>query len=895
MRDESQRDERVMELVTAALERTPETRRSYLRSACADDTELYLEVEELLGWEERMDGFLTQPAIAAFEMLDRPFEPGELVAGRFRILLEVGRGGMGVVYEAQDEKLDRRVAVKASLRGHDHHLPPEARAAREVSHFNVCKVHELHVAQTEMGEVDFLTMEFIEGETLAERIRRAGPLPAGEAREIARQICAGLAQAHRQGVIHGDLKCGNVILAPASDGSTRAVITDFGLATLRPAGEEHGRLAPRGGSFDYMAPELFSGARAGVASDLYALGVVLHVMLTGKMPAYENPPKLSESASTATMGSAGQWQPEERRCEPLPWPWSRIVKRCVERDPDDRFASADEIRELIDTPPPARRWIWAVPAAAAILTAAFWLGRAPAGPAVRLAVLPIAVEGAAIPTASGLAVDLADRLAGVRRGFVVIPPGEAQRNRVDTPEKAKTVLAATHVLRTRLRNSGNQIQVAASVSDIGSGQTLAELHAVYAPNDVLTLAKALTATVTGAFHLRTGISMEPLAAAAYPAYIQGITLLHRDGLSADEAIPYFEKAIQLDPNSALPYAALAQAQLQKFSRGYGPEWSDRASQALAKAQSLNSDSPLVLQVAGYFRLQHGQYEQAAEDFKRALEIAPTDSDSWQRLADTYAEMNQISEAIATYQKAIQAQPDYYAPYIRFGRFYNQRGQFVEAEQLFRHAVQVAPGLAEAYWYLGLALSGQMRFAEAEQSWLKSLDLLQTPLVLTDLGSLYYKEERYPEAIRYFEKSLQMGSPQAIQYWDLADAYQHVGRSADAAEMYRRAQKTAESELISNPRDPMKRLGLAYASAKLGEHNRAEFEAAQALTLSPDSSAVDREAAFTFEALGERDGTLRLLSGAPLSLLEELSREPDMKGLRDDPRFQELLRNKMTQP
>ena len=137
-----------MELVSAALEQAPETRESYLRSACSYDSDLYCEVEERVLWEERMEGFMTQSVIETLELLDRPFELGELVAGRFRLLNEVGRGGMGVVYEAYDQKLDRRVAMKTAVRGHDNRLPPEARAAREVSHFNVCKVYELHSTQT---------------------------------------------------------------------------------------------------------------------------------------------------------------------------------------------------------------------------------------------------------------------------------------------------------------------------------------------------------------------------------------------------------------------------------------------------------------------------------------------------------------------------------------------------------------------------------------------------------------------------------------------------------------------------------------------------------------------------------------------------------------------------
>jgi len=137
-----------------------------------------------------MGRFLLDPL---FELSapDDPFGAGDLAGGRFRILRKVGYGGMGMVFEAIDEKLERRVALKCARPGHHNRLPPEARAAREVSHYNVCKVHDLHTVDTPAGETDFLSMEFIEGQTLSERIRTGGPVPDREAREIAAQICAG--------------------------------------------------------------------------------------------------------------------------------------------------------------------------------------------------------------------------------------------------------------------------------------------------------------------------------------------------------------------------------------------------------------------------------------------------------------------------------------------------------------------------------------------------------------------------------------------------------------------------------------------------------------------------------------------------------------------------------
>src|ERR1035441_2801199 len=149
----------------------------------------------------------------------------------------------------------------------------------------LCKVHDLHVVSTPLGEMEFLAMEFIDGQTLSEQIDRDGPVPEPEARESAGQIGAVLAQAHRQGVIHGDLKPGNVLIVRTPRSPIRAVITDFGIATSKPI-EGAAATGGRGGTPDYMAPELFLGERSTVASDLYALGILFHAMLTGHSPTW---------------------------------------------------------------------------------------------------------------------------------------------------------------------------------------------------------------------------------------------------------------------------------------------------------------------------------------------------------------------------------------------------------------------------------------------------------------------------------------------------------------------------------------------------------------------------------------------------------------------------------
>src|SRR6185312_3602220 len=218
-------DDRLMGLVDQALARPAGEREDWLREACANDTDLYARTLNYVQWEERMGGFLLDP----YRVSARRLAEGEVLDGRFRVVRYLDKGGMGVVYEAVDEKLGKRIALKLARPGYGRRLTPEALHASELGHPNVCRVFEIHTAQTKDGQIEFLTMEFVEGETLTARLK-AGPIPQAEAHAIALGIAQGVAEAHRHGVVHGDLKSNNVILGRGPDGGVRAVITDFGLA-----------------------------------------------------------------------------------------------------------------------------------------------------------------------------------------------------------------------------------------------------------------------------------------------------------------------------------------------------------------------------------------------------------------------------------------------------------------------------------------------------------------------------------------------------------------------------------------------------------------------------------------------------------------------------------------
>jgi serine/threonine-protein kinase len=366
-------------------------------------------------------------------------------------------------------------------------------------------------------------------------------------------------------------------------------------------------------------------------------------------------------------------------------------------------------------------------------------------------------------------------------------------------------------------------------------------------------------------------------------------LLRQDNLAnAAKAIPLLNQTIVLDSASALPYAALAQAQVQMFVRGEGANWLNLADATVAKARAINADSVPVLLASGIVQQQHGNYEQALREFTRATTIAPEESEGWRHLAACYDVANRTDEAVATYRRAIETQPDYYRHYLGLGGFYFRRGQFDRAEEQYRHVTLIAPGLASGHMNLGLALMERGRFADAEKELLLALRLGESRNLLMNLGAFYYAQERFQEAATYFERVLAMGTASAVLYRDLGDAYRHLGKTRKASATYRRGIDVAREDITRNPRRADSRAILALMFAFLGDRPNAQYEIEQALAMEPESRSVIRDAVTAYEALGQREKALAVLHRASRQLLEELSRQPDVRDLQRDPRFQALL-------
>lgn len=627
----------VEELFEAALTRPPEERIAWLDSACPDSPEVRLLVKRLLLADEQAGSFLETPllslSVAPPQESAQTFEPGATVAGRFQIHRFIARGGMGEVYEAWDSELRERVAIKtirpdlAQSAAVIDRFRREVKQARAISHPNVCRIHELFCdVSTSGAKVWFLSMEFLDGCTLSEHIRHEGPIKPALAFDLLQQIVSGLNAAHTIGVIHRDLKTGNIMLVSGTPGQLRAVIADFGLATnvLR---REGGLLESGGqGTPEFMAPEQIKTAEVTTLADEYALGVILCDMLTGSRPTREE-----------VISNRAQLQAKlAKAADPR---WARTILRCLEQNPSDRFDNLDDIVRTLKPQHPAK-WRWpAVAALCALLIAVGLLYRwRPAPPATSLAVLPLVNrtgDSNLDYLGAGITEALTDDLAQMR-GLQVAAGTVARRfqgPQVD-PISAGRGMHVAAVLSGAFENSGGKLRVPVEVIDVNTGQQLWGKTYEAKSEDLVGLQHQISTDV--AYRLKVHVDQDTDARLkrqystnvdTYNAYLKGrYELAKRSPDALRGAVVDFQRALNSDPHYAPAYAGLADSySLLAF---YGLERPKPVLQEAIDAaqQALDLDSTLGEAYSSRAlarTLLNFDWQGAEDDYKRAIELNPT--------------------------------------------------------------------------------------------------------------------------------------------------------------------------------------------------------------------------------------------------------------------------------
>jgi tetratricopeptide (TPR) repeat protein len=638
----------------------------------------------------------------------RRLTAGSLLAGRYRILDLVGVGGMGMVYRAADEQLGLNVAVKVlrpdlALGGQwSERFKQELVLARQVSHPSVVRIHDIGGD----GEVVFLTMDFVPGRSLRELLADETRLPPEKAVEIARQLALGLEAAHRAGVVHRDLKPGNVLVDDGDGGGVRAAISDFGVARSLAG---FGLTLPGTvvGTLGYLSPEQARGEAVDGRSDLYALGILLYEMLTGELPF---------TAATEAEMLAQRLTGSPRN---LRWPGVTVpprlrdlVQRLLARDPARRPQSAAEVVQELDrclaTRPRVQRRRIAVAAVLALaLLAVGWTVRervrlarpAPAaagssgktaaegraeGPRHALALLPLA-DDTGRPDLAWVATGMPEMLAAFlaespelrvldsQQVFhtladLKLPGGplpEAEARRV------AGLLDADRLVGGRVHAVGGKLRIDLSLAATDAlGRAPVVLYAEAAEGEAFRLVEQLGGALRRQLAVRSAVVAEPVASrspVALAANAQGTASLGRGDTLA--AVPFLERAVAADPRYTAAWVKLAQARAALGREEPAKEAARRAVETLGPGESRAADEARAVEA----RLL-GRPDRAQEILSRLLARFPDDVEARIELADAFGEQGNLERAIAALEAAVRTAPHHPRAWYLLGKYSIEAGR-----------------------------------------------------------------------------------------------------------------------------------------------------------------------------------------------------------------------------
>jgi tetratricopeptide (TPR) repeat protein/predicted Ser/Thr protein kinase len=847
--------------------------------------------------------------------------------GPYEILAPIGAGGMGEVYRAKDTKLRRDVALKvlpdsfASDPERMARFQREAEVLAALNHPNIAAIYGV--------EDRALVMELVEGPTLTERIGGQA-MAIEEALPVARQIAEALEYAHEKGIIHRDLKPANVVL------TTRGVkVLDFGLAKQSREGREMNHetqtmeLTRAGavlGTPRYMAPEQAESKPTDHCSDIYSLGVILYEMATGEAPFR------GETPIEVMYQHVKQKPKDPRLVNPdLPEYFSKIVLKCLEKDPALRYQSAHDLLHDLEsrTPPTSAlrliaetsfpKWLMAALAVVILLGIAMILrpvrdlliGRSSVSitrktPALVetgtfMALLPLRVIGnepALKYEAEGLVDALSAKLLSLKNVHLA-PHSEMEKLNIGDPlDKIASQLGVKLVLQGTVRGTGDRIDVQLSLDNAdGHRRWTKEFTGIR--QDLLTIEDQVYNELLSALELKPtneelarSISRPTENVDAYELYLKGRNIMrgNSDKKRVQSALDLYEDATRKDSGFALAFAGLADASLEMYDLTNDTAWTQRALGAAQHAEMLNDELAEVHFALGNIYEATGKTSEAVVELKRGLSLAPNSDEGIRRLATAYLKAGQKDEALNTFQRAIDLNPYYWHNFNLLGIVYLQLGENQKALDAFRKVVELSPYVIAGYENIGAVYFQMGKVAESIGAFEKALKIAPSERLYTNLGTAYFYAGRLPEALKMFEKAVEMNPDDQVAQANLADGYRSSGQLETAKAAYDRAIALAYKNLKVNPRDASTLGFLAACYAKTGNSNRGLEFIRSARAIDPRDPQLMYMEGEVNAIAGRHADALKSLEeafrqGYPPAMAKN---DPELKSLSANPDFAKLL-------
>jgi serine/threonine protein kinase/lipopolysaccharide biosynthesis regulator YciM len=816
-------------------------------------------------------------------------QPGDVLGGRFEILDVLGEGGMGTVYKALDREVDHLVALKLirpEMAVHPAILArfkQELLTARQVTHRNVIRIHDL----SEVDGVKFITMEFVEGCDLRKLLLDNGKLPPERAVEIIRQVCLALDAAHSAGVIHRDLKPQNIM----QDKQGRILVMDFGLArSLESDGmTQTGALL---GTIEYMSPEQAMGKHLDGRSDLFAVGLIFYELLTCKVPY-----KADTAMASLLKRNQERALPAAELDATIPKGLSDIVSKCLERDLNLRYQTAQEILTDLDAWQGKRpisaslvipgqipkrevpwKWIAAGTLAVAVAIGGWALSgkltsktgsKAAAGPEVSLAILPFR-NGSGDAGLDWLGPSLADMLStdvGQSAHLRTISPDRLHQVLSDlriTPESTIDPIMvgriaefsnADTVVWGQYAKFGEQIRIDATLLDLKHNRREALKIEAASEKEIPRTVDGLAELIRKNLSLSSDVLKELKASSFQPSsksvpalrdYNQSVQML-RDGKNL-EAVKTLQAAIQEDPQFALAYSRLAETD---SALGYDTDAEKYSRKALDLSQQLPMAEKYLIE-ANHARIM--------KDSKKAIE-------AYENLAKTFPDNSDVEYAL--------------------GSLYVDKGDFDKARAQFSKILQADPKNIKALWQMGVVEIRKDTPQGALDPLSKGLSLAiqvdnqeQKALLLQALGVSYRLMNKPDEAMRNYQQAMEINRHLglkrnlAINLVEIALVQNTLGKSDAALASYAQAlQIQNEIGIKKEVGDTLIDMGVVYQDR--GQYDKALQAYKESLQIQRDSGDENYQAlclsniGFVYLSKGDSDNAFTYFQQA-LQLREKLN-------------------------
>jgi len=737
-----------------------------------------------------------------------PLSAGDKL-GPYEIVAPIGAGGMGEVYRARDPRLGRDVAIKVSKEKFTERFGREARAVAALNHPHICTLYDVGP--------DYLVMEFLEGETLRERLRQ-GPLPVETAIEYGAQIANALADAHAHGVVHRDLKPENIMLTRHG-----AKVLDFGIARMVPLdGEILTETIAVLGTPAYMSPEQVAGKIAGPPADLFSLGLILYEMAAGRPPI----PGASLGRTLASEGTF-EFPPLSRVCKHAPDGLSALVMSMLERDPERRPKSAAEVRDRLANlsgGKTARSRRIAIAAAALLaIGAGAWLALRPAAvegaPSNSVAVMPFVNKTGNAEldyVVDGATSDLIRRLALIPQLRVISAASVmAFKGKDLAPTAAAQRLGVDTIISGSVGADGKDAALEIEASRGRDGSVLFARR--YAPHEpdvfrlLSTAAEDIAAGMKVSLDRGTRNNLKKVLTSnrgALDSYLKAQTILRSDDpRQIGQAIDLLSDSVQKDPKFALAVSALAIGHgflgtYYEDPRIQMPIAKSLARRALDLDDTLRDPHGLLGLIALIYDwdydearrqliLLSGRMQPAALELLGCTSHLLSMSGRWNRDAD---------DEIRT---ALEANPISVALRAELGCTAYYGHNFERAVLAYQRALDIEPSNVTAVWGLGKTYAQMGRYQEALDTLdrVTSTDGMAPPVILGEQGYVYGRLKNRQKALLLLGRLKEMGRKGYVDPYFSAEVYLGLGDNAKAVETLNEALNVRSTILISIQTDP----------------------------------------------------------------------------------------------